>query len=134
MMRRFSWLPMVAGLAVLAGCPDDPYKAETWTKQLKDQRESERAVTELQQLGNPSAIPALGEAWVDQGKPVRLLQVIISLARPLTSQEAKDKFYTDYEPAGRPASWERALPYLKRALSEVDEANPRSVASARGAA
>ncbi|HEY6174923.1 MAG TPA: hypothetical protein VIX73_10780, partial [Kofleriaceae bacterium] len=133
MMRTFSWLPIVA-LAVLAGCPDDPYKADTWIKKLGDQRESERAITELGQLGNPAAIEPLGNAWVDQGKPVRMLQVIISLARPLTSQEAKDKFYTDYEPAGRPASWERALPYLKRALSEVDEANPRSVDSAREAA
>jgi hypothetical protein len=134
MMRWFSWFPMVAGLALLAGCPDDPYKAETWTKKLKDQRESERAVTELEQLGNPGAIPALGEAWVDQGKPVRLLQVIISLARPLTAQEAKANYFTDYEAAGRPASWDRALPYLKRALSEVDEANSRSVDSAAKAA
>jgi hypothetical protein len=125
---------MVAGLAVLAGCPDDPYKAETWTKKLKDQRESERAVQELEQLGNPSAIPALGEAWVDQGKPVRLLQVIISLARPLTPQEAKANYFTDYEVAGRPASWDRALPYLKQALSEVDEVNARSVDSAAKAA
>ncbi|HEY0483509.1 MAG TPA: hypothetical protein VGD37_38590 [Kofleriaceae bacterium] len=134
MTRRFSWLPVVVGLAVLAGCPDDPYKAETWTKKLGDQREAERAVTELEQLGNPGAIPALGNAWIDQGKPVRLLQVIISLARPLTPQEAKDKFFTDYEATGRPASWNQALPFLKKALSEVDEANPRSVESATKAA
>ena len=132
-MRTFSWLPIVA-LAVLAGCPDDPYKAETWTKKLTDQREAERAVTELEQLGNPTAIEPLGNAWVDQGKPVRLLQVIISLARPLTPQEAKEKFFTDFEKTGRPANWERALPFLKRALSEVDEANPRSVDSATKAA
>lgn len=134
MMRRFSWLLVIVGLAVLGGCPDDPYKAETWTKKLGDQREAERAVTELEQLGNPSAIEPLGKAWVDQGKPVRLLQVIISLARPLTPQEAKDKFFTDFEASGRPASWDRALPFLKQALSEVDEANPRSVESATKAA
>ena len=134
MMRRFSWFAILAALSVLAGCPDDPYKAETWTKKLKDQREAERAVTELEQLGNPSAIEALGTAWVDQGKPVRLLQVIISLARPLTPQEAKDKFFTDYETTGRPASWDRALPYLKRALTEVDEANQSSTDSAAKAA
>jgi hypothetical protein len=134
MMRRFSWLLAIVGLAVLGGCPDDPYKAETWTKKLGDQREAERAVTELEQLGNPSAIEPLGNAWVDQGKPVRLLQVIISLARPLTPQEAKEKYFTDYEAAGRPASWDRALPFLKKALAEVDEANPRSVESATKAA
>jgi hypothetical protein len=42
---------------------DDPYKA-AWTKKLGDQREAERAVTELEQLGNPSAIEALGNAWI----------------------------------------------------------------------
>jgi len=128
---------MVLGLAMIAGltaCPDDPYKAGTWTKKLGDPREAERAVTELEQLGDPSAIEALGNAWVDQGKPVRLLQVIISLARQLTPEEAKAKFFTDYEATGRPASWDKALPFLKRALTEVDEANPRSVDSATKAA
>jgi hypothetical protein len=134
MTRRFSWLPVVLGLAVLAGCPDYPYTAARCTKTLGHPRAAARAVTELEQLGNPSAIPALGNAWIEQGKPVRLLQVIISLARPLTPQEAKDKFFTDYEATGRPASWNQALPFLKKALSEVDEANPRSVESATKAA
>ena len=125
---------LLAGLVCLAGCPDNPYKASTWTKKLGDPREAERAVTELEQLGDPSAIPALGGAWVDQGKPVRLLQVIISLARPLTPAEAKEKFVTDYETSGRTASWDAALPFLTRALAEVDEANPRSVDSASKAA
>jgi hypothetical protein len=137
MTRRFSLLPIIVGLAALAGlagCPDDPYKADTWTKKLDDSRESEHAVTQLEQLGDPSAIEKLGQAWVTQGKPVRLLQVIISLARPLTVEEAKKNFVTDYEAAGRPASWDKALPFLKQALSEVDEANPRSVDSATKAA
>jgi hypothetical protein len=136
MTRRCS-LSIIVGsvlVAALAGCPDDPYQADTWTKKLGDQRESERAVTELEQLGDPSAIGPLGSAWIDQGKPVRLLQVIISLARPLTPEEAKAKFFRDYEAAGRPASWDKALPFLQRALSEVDEANPRSVDSATKAA
>ncbi len=124
----------MAGLVCLAGCPDNPYKASTWTKKLGDPREVERAVTELEQLGDPSAIPALGAAWVDQGKPVRLLQVIISLARALTPEEAKAKFVTDYEKSGREASWDKAVPFLTKALTEVDEANPRSVDSAAKAA
>src|ERR1700748_454728 len=89
-------LAILAGLGGLAGCPDNPYKAETWTKKLGDSHESERAVTELEQLGDPSAIEPLGEAWVKQGKPGRMLQVIISLARPLTPKEAEEKFFTDY--------------------------------------
>ena len=135
MQKRFA-LVLLAGLVGvgLTGCPDNPYNAKTWTKKLDDPRESERAVTELEQLGDPSAIPALGEAWSDQGKPVRMLQVIISLARALTPEEAKAKFATDYEATGRPANWNAALPFLKKALLEVDEANPRSVDSATKAA
>ncbi|MBA3541401.1 MAG: hypothetical protein H0T79_17445, partial [Deltaproteobacteria bacterium] len=116
------------------GCPDNKYKASTWTKKLNDPREAERAVTQLEQLGDPSAIPALGQAWSEQGKPVRLLQVIISLARPLTPKEAEEKFFTDYKDTGRPASWDKALPFLKQALDEVDEANQRSGDSASKAA
>lgn len=126
---------LTAALLVgLTGCPDNPYKAETWTKKLDDPREAERAVTQLEQLGNPSAIPALGNAWASQGKPVRLLQVIIGLARPLTPEEAKATFMTDYEKTGRKASWNLAEPFLIKALTEVDEANPRSVDSAQKAA
>src|SRR5262249_34852293 len=40
----------------------------------------------------------------------------------------------EFEKTGRPASWDAALPYLKKALDEVDEANPRSVDSASKAA
>lgn len=134
MWRRLTLVIAAAGLVGLAGCPDNQYDYSTWTKKLNDPRDSERAVTELEQLGNPKAIPALGQAWLDQGKPVRLLQVMITLARPLTPAEAKEKFVTDYEKSGRKASWDAALPYLQKALTEVDEANPRSVDSATKAA
>src|SRR6185436_16297102 len=133
MTRRLAFMALV-GLVSLTGCPSDQYDYKTWTKKLTDSHESERAVQKLEELGNPGAIPALGEAWADQGKPVRFLQVIISLARPLTPAEAKEKFVTDFEKEGRPASWDAALPYLKKALDEVDEANPRSVDSASKAA
>jgi hypothetical protein len=133
-MKRLAPLLLAGLLVSLAGCPDNPYKAKTWTKKLNDPREAERAVTQLEQLGDPSAIEALGQAWVEQGKPVRLLQVIISLARPLTPEQAKATYMTDYEASGRPASWSAALPYLTKALTEVDEANPRSVDSAQKAA
>ncbi|MBA3500649.1 MAG: hypothetical protein H0T65_09765, partial [Deltaproteobacteria bacterium] len=134
MVRQLALVMAAVGLLSLAGCPDNQYDYSTWTKKLDDPRDAERAVTELEQLGNPAAIPALGEAWIAQGRPVRLLQVIITLARPLTPEEAKAKFVTDYEKTGRPASWETALPFLKKALTDVDEANPRSVDSATKAA
>ena len=125
---------MLAGLTGLAGCPDNEHDYKTWTKKLGDSKESERAVDRLDQIGNPNAIPALGEVWLDQGKPGRVLQVIIGLARPLTPAEAEANFKTDYVKSGRPASWEKALPFLNKALSEVDEDNPRSVDSAGKAA
>jgi len=133
-MRRLAFVALAIMLASQTGCPDNPYKAKTWTKKLSDPREAERAVTQLEQLGDPSAIEALGQAWSEQGKPVRLLQVIISLARPLTPAQAKATYMTDYETSGRPASWDKALPFLQKALTEVDEANPRSVDSAQKAA
>lgn len=134
MLRQLTLVLMAVGLLGLAGCPDNQYDYKTWTKKLDDPRDSERAVTELEQLGNPGAIPALGTAWKEQGKPVRLLQVIISLARPLTQEEAKAKYVTDYEKTGRKASWDAALPFLKEACTGVDENNPRSVDSATKAA
>jgi hypothetical protein len=60
--------------------------------------------------------------------------VIISLARPLTPEQAKAQFVSDYEKTGRPASWAAAMPFLAKALTDVDEANPRSVDSAQKAA
>lgn len=133
MSRRLA-LAMLVGLACLTGCPSDEFNYKTWTKKLSDTHEAERAVEKLEKLGHPGAIEALGEAWVDQGKPVRFLQVIISLARPLTPEQAKAEYMTDFEESGRPASWDAALPYLKKALEDVDEANPRSVDSASKAA
>src|SRR5262249_6139189 len=131
-MRR-SLALIVAGLVGLAGCPDDPYSYKTWTKKLGDRQEAERAVNELENLGDPNAIDALGDAWANSGKPARLLQVIIGLARPLTPDEVKAKYMTDFEQSGRPENWKKALPYLKQALA-VDETNPRSVDSAAKAA
>lgn len=134
MTRLVSSVLLVGLLFGASACPDNPYKASTWTKKLGDPKEGERAVTQLEQLGDPSAIEALGQAWSDQGKPARMLQVIISLARPLTPEQAKATYMTDYESSGRPANWDKALPFLVKALSEVDEANPRSVESAQKAA
>lgn len=132
MTGRLALITLV-GLSGLAGCPADEHDYRTWTKKLDDTHESERAVQKLEQLGQPGAIPELGRAWADQGKPARFLQVIIALARPLTPAEAKDNI-PEFEKEGRPASWDKALPFLKQALDEVDEANPRSVDSAAKAA
>lgn len=134
-MRRILSSALLAGFLFFgaAGCPDNPYKASSWTKKLGG-REHERALQELEQLGDPSGIPEIGAEWDKQGKPVRDLQVIISLARPLTPAEAKAKFITDYEESGRPASWDAAMPFLTQSLTQVDEANARSVDSATKAA
>jgi HEAT repeat protein len=118
--------------ATLTGCPDDPFDPKTWTKKLGSPKEVERAVTELERLGESSAIPALGKAWEKQGRPERILQVIIDLSKPLTEQQAKDQYKNNGK--ARPAAWDRSLPILVKAIDEVDPANPRSVESARLAA
>src|SRR5258708_24721392 len=101
---------LLATLAIaLGGCPDNPDKASTWTKKLSDPKETERAQSKLEGLGDPSAIDALGDLWVEK-REGRVLQIIIGLARPLTPEEAQKTFMADYETAGRPASWDKALP------------------------
>lgn len=105
-----------------------------WSAKLDDPREAERAVAALEKLGDPRAIPALGKAWGDGGRSPRLIQVIVSLAKPLTPQEAAAAVLPAYEKAGRPAHWDDALPFLRRAIVEVDVASPRSVESAAKAA
>lgn len=136
-MRRITELPLglllLAGVCSLAGCPDNPYKASSWTKKLGT-REHDRAVQELEQLGDPAAIPDIGKAWDEGGRHGRDLQAIIALARPLTKAEAEAKFYTDYIETGREASWDKALPFLKKALTAVEESNAASVESAAKAA
>lgn len=124
---------LLVAVAALAGCPDNPFSPETWAKKLDDPREFDRAVDKLENLGNPKAIRALGEAWLKQARPPRVLQVIIELARPLDKDEAAKKFLSDF-PDGRKASWDAALPFLIAALKDADENNPRSVDSAVKAA
>jgi len=119
----------VAGVVANAGCPDNPYEADTWIEKLDNPHEAENAITKIEQLGDPKAIPALARAWEKQGRPTRVLQVIIELAKPLSPEEA-EKQYTK----PRPASWELALPTLKKAIEDIDEANPRLVDQATKAA
>src|SRR5262245_54133659 len=40
LMTRLGALMLAALLVSLTGCPDNPYKPETWTKQLDDPREA----------------------------------------------------------------------------------------------
>lgn len=132
-------------LSLGAGCREDPFDADTWTGKLNDQGSAERAVTAIERIGDPKAIPALGAAWEKQGRPERLLRVMIELSKPLTEQqtaEGHDYQYTKYGCtkskgcAGkpRPASWDRSLPFLRKAIEDVDKDSPRSVESARLAA
>jgi len=117
---------------LLTGCPEDAFDPNTWIKKLDDSNEVERAVVELERLGDNRAIPALGKAWEKQGRPVQILQVIIDLSKPLTEQQAKDNYKNNNKARG--AAWDKALPILKKAIEEVDAANPRSIESARLAA
>ena len=128
---------LAGSLAMSAGCRKDEFDADTWIPKLSD-NSNERAVTQLERLGDPKAIPALGRAWEKQGRPERLLRVIIGLSKPLTPEQTKDggEFqYTIYRGGKpRPSSWDKSLPILRSAIEEVDKDNPRSVESARLAA
>jgi HEAT repeat protein len=123
-----------AALALLSGCPDNPYDADTWIDKLDNPKEFDRAVTELEHLCNPKAIEALGKAWEKNNKPTRTLQVMIDLARPLTTEEAATKFCTDYEKSGRPANWDKALPFLRIAVEDFESQSQRSIDGAVKAA
>lgn len=124
------WLAL--GLLVsTAYAQDKPYDVRTWIPKLSDPRESERALEHLEQLGDPFAIDAIAAAWEANGKPVRYLKVIVSLARPVTPQQAKDQFLVDYEQTGRPDSWAKAVPVLAKAATTFDIANPREIDDAQ---
>jgi hypothetical protein len=111
-----------------------PPETARWIADLDDPLEVERAITELERLGDPRAIPALVEAWNAMGRQPRGLYVIVALARPLSAADAKAAFLTAYESTGRPASWDAAMPALTTAIDELDESNPRSLDSATLAA
>ncbi len=150
------WIRSLVVLAAVAGCGSRPAPeaglrnssanraspitpastglAAPWIAKLDDPHEAERAVNELEQLGDPTAIEPLGRHWTDTGRPVRVLQAMIALARPLTPDEAKNQYVTDYETSGRPASWDRLLPFLRAAIATLDIESPRSVDSATKAA
>ncbi len=115
-----------------ASCAKDEFDPNTWIPKLSDPKSSERAVTALERLGDPMAIPALGKAWDKGGRQERILRVIIELSAPLTEEKAKELY--KYNGKARPASWDKSLPILKLAIEEVDKDNPRSVESARLAA
>ena len=143
--RHLSAALLSGALALGAGgCPKDEFDANTHIPKLGAGEKGEQAVTSLERLGDPKAIPALGKAWDKQGRPERLLRVIINLAAPLTPAQTSNGAEYQYTKFGcttagctgkaRPASWDLALPILRQAVEEVDKDNPRSVESARLAA
>ncbi len=85
-----------------------------WVRELDNPQASERAISELELAGDATAIEPLGRLWVAQDRPPRVMQVIIVIAKR--------------------AGWDRALPYLTKAIADVDEAQPRTVDSAVKAA
>lgn len=135
-MNRLHVVMLAAALATSSACTSDPYDVKTWIKGLgsSDKAEQEVALTKIEQLGNPAAIPAVGKRWQEAGKNSRELGILIDLAKPLTGPEAKTLHLTDYVKEGRKASWDLALPFLREAATDIDEANPRSIDSAVKAA
>ncbi|MEZ4366367.1 MAG: hypothetical protein R2939_08760 [Kofleriaceae bacterium] len=138
-----------AALLTLTGCPENPYKASTWIGKLGDRQEAARAVVELDRLGDPAAIEPLARHWEENGKDIKVLDAIISLAAPIVPDEVavqvkpklKCKIKGDQRcfilrdfPEGRPASWDKAMPVLRKVLTDVDDLDDRWRDSASKAA
>ncbi|MCE9572796.1 MAG: HEAT repeat domain-containing protein [Deltaproteobacteria bacterium] len=142
MLRRLTCTALLGAmlLSSVTGCQSNPYSADTWIDKLDDAADAERAVTELEHLGDPKAIPALGKAWENGGCTQRLFQVMIDLARPLTPAEADKGNFVDLATTGRKASWDAVMPFLTETLRTsdakclFDEASPRSIENAGKAA
>lgn len=77
-MSRLAVLTGVC-LFLLTAC-DDPKKAETWIKKLRDPEHATKAVRELQKIGDPVAIKPLCDLFKDFESPT-ILKAIISLAK-----------------------------------------------------
>ena len=59
--RKLSVLSSLLVSAIfMAACGGDEFYYGTWTKKLDDANEVERAVTQLERLGDNRAIPSLG--------------------------------------------------------------------------
>jgi len=65
---------------------DDPKKAQTWIKKLRDPEHATKAVKQLQKIGDPVAIKPLCDLYKDFESPT-ILKAIISLAK----KEPKNK-------------------------------------------
>ncbi|MGE0866952.1 MAG: hypothetical protein AB7P03_00205 [Kofleriaceae bacterium] len=105
-----------------------------WRSKLADPRTAMQATAQLRSLGDPAAITLLGEAWLASGRPTSFLAALIELAEPLTPGEATGRGLQRFAANGRPPSWTAALPFLIRAVSEVDALDERSVDAAGKAA
>jgi len=142
-------LACASAVCLLSGCPDNPYSADTWIPKLDDPKDLDEAVTKLQELCDPKAIPALGKAWEKNNRPTRILQAIVDLAQPLSpgpGGTADTKNCTDFVKSGRfwdgdaatghgtTDGWQLALPFLREAIEDVDTASTQKVDDAVKAA
>lgn len=126
-VRRLA-LTALAGAFVLSlsGCPSDPYDPDTWIEKLDNPEEVERAVQELDRLGDPKAIEPLGKTWEKHNRWSRVLRVIINLADQSCPPGKEDCSETEKNGP----YWDDAIPILKKALSDFDVSDKRSIEDA----
>lgn len=138
-------------VTLLAGCPDDPYDADTWIKKLDDKAEIERAINELGRLKDPKSIKPLGDAWRRNNHPARIVRVVIDIADQYDRgtvtpddpkyEGVKERFEADQKRTYGPyytkgPFWEPAIPYLEEAVTLFleDDTNSRLIENAIAAA
>jgi hypothetical protein len=111
MRARLGVLLIVAACSGSKAPPDayNPNDPKVWLPRLDDPARRAEAISALERICDPSTIPAIGEAWVKEGKTLPGLRAVIALATP-TCGDGK----------GAP-SWKAAVPYLARALEDVGE-------------
>jgi hypothetical protein len=107
----------------------------TWIRRLENPERTEEAITMLERLRCPSAIPALGRAWEHHNRWSKVLRVIIRLADQAEMVQGAEGYPNPSCPeAGQGPYWAHATPFLIEALSEFDATDQRGVEDAAVAA
>lgn len=105
----------LAGLCLVgvSGCAKDPNDPQTWVSELDDRATLSSALRRIERAGDPRTIKPLGEAWKKHNKQSNILRVMISVAG---KKDANGKTH-----------YEDALPYLKDAVENFDQAARSSI-------
>jgi len=113
MARCRVWAVLLLAGLTLAACEKDPNDPQTWIDRLDDRAGLNETLRHLERMDDPRSIKPLGEAWKKHNKQSNILRAMINIAG---KKDAQGK-----------ARWGDALPYLKDAVENFDQAAARSI-------